>query len=117
MWDVEFTEYFEQWWESLTESQQISVRAHVLVLRERGPQLGRPYVDTVQGSRHRNLKELRVQHRGRPYRIFFAFDPRRTAVLLIGGDKSGDKRFYDRMIPEADRIYDEHLDQLKEGEP
>jgi len=59
------------------------------------------------------MKELRTQHRGRPYRTFFAFDPRRAAILLIGGDKTGDKRFYDRFIPIADDLYDEYLDELK----
>jgi len=70
-------------------------------------------VDTINGSRHTNMKELRTQHRGRPYRTFFAFDPRRAAILLIGGDKTGDKRFYDRLIPIADDLYDEYLEELK----
>jgi len=60
------------------------------------------------------MKELRTQHRGRPVRTFFAFDPRRRAILLIGGDKTGDDRFYDRMVPLADRLYDEHLDELRD---
>ena len=59
------------------------------------------------------MRELRIQHEGRPYRVFYCFDPRRTAILLIGGDKTGDDRFYDRMIPIADRLYDDHLDQLR----
>ena len=76
----------------------------------------RPHADTVKGSRHANMKELRTQHAGRPLRTFFAFDPRRCAILLIGGDKSGDQRFYERMIPKADDLYDEHLAALrKEG--
>lgn len=75
--------------------------------------LGRPYADTVKGSRHANMKELRTQSLGRPLRTFFAFDPRRAAILLIGGDKTGDKRFYDRMIPVADRLYDEHVARLR----
>lgn len=58
------------------------------------------------------MRELRVQHQGRPYRVFYAFDPRRKAILLIAGDKTGDGRFYERMIPEADRLYDEHLDEF-----
>jgi hypothetical protein len=78
-----------------------------------GPHLGRPHVDTLQGSRHPNLKELRTQHQGRPLRTLFAFDPRRCAILLIGGDKAGDERFYDRMLPLADRLYDAHLDALR----
>ena len=59
------------------------------------------------------MRELRVQHQGRPYRVFYAFDPRRSAILLIAGDKTGDNHFYERMVPVADRIYDEHLEQLK----
>jgi hypothetical protein len=59
------------------------------------------------------MRELRIQHQGRPVRVFYAFDPRRAAILLIAGDKTGDDRFYDRMVPIADRLYDEHLDQLK----
>jgi hypothetical protein len=70
----------------------------------------------VEGSKHTNMKELRTQHEGRPFRTFFAFDPRRTAILLIGGDKTGDKQFYRRMIPEADRLFDAYLEELrKEG--
>jgi hypothetical protein len=70
----------------------------------------------VYGSKHANMKELRTQHQGRPLRTLFAFDPRRCAILLIGGDKTGDDRFYERMIPIADKLYDEHLAQLrKEG--
>ena len=79
--------------------------------------LGRPYADTVNGSRHPNMKELRTQHRGHPLRTLFAFDPRRCAILLIGGDKTGDAQFYERMIPLADRLYDEHLASLgREGD-
>ena len=59
------------------------------------------------------MRELRVQHQGRPYRVFYAFDPRRAAILLIGGDKTGDSRFYERLTPIADRLFDEHLEQLK----
>jgi len=116
MWDVEFTDEFGVWWHVLDEQEQESVAASVELLRRLGPHLGRPHVDTIQGSRHSNMKELRTQHQGRPLRTLFAFDPRRCAILLIGGDKTGDDRFYERMIPEADRLYDAHLDALrKEG--
>jgi hypothetical protein len=84
------------------------------LLENTGPMLGRPYADTVRSSRHPNMKELRVQAAGDPLRIFFAFDPRRMAILLIGGDKTGDDRFYERMVPLADRLYDEHLAELAE---
>jgi hypothetical protein len=85
----------------------------VYLLEQRGPYLGRPYVDTVKGSRHANMKELRSQAGGEPLRTFFAFDPRRCAILLIGGDKTGKPRFYRRMIPMADELYDEYVRELK----
>ncbi len=113
MWEVEFTDEFGQWWHDLDEDEQESLAASVELLSTLGPYLSRPHADTVKDSRHGNMKELRTQHQGRPIRTFFAFDPRRCAILLIGGDKTGDKRFYDRMIPEADRLYDDHLRELE----
>ena len=83
------------------------------LLIERGPQLHRPHVDTLKAPRHSNMKELRIQSGGKPLRGFFAFDPQRSAILLIGGDKTGDKRFYNRMIPLADDLFDKHLEELK----
>ena len=116
MWQVEFTDDFGRWWGKLTPAQQTAIDASVRLLEQLGPHLSRPYADTVKNSRHANMKELRTQCQGRPLRTFFAFDPRRCAILLIGGDKTGDERFYERMIPAAERLYDEHLDQLrKEG--
>lgn len=79
-----------------------------------GPGLARPYADTVKDSRHANMKELRTQCQGRPLRTFFSFDPRRSAILLIGGDTTGDDRFYERMIPLADELYDWYLKELRE---
>jgi len=113
MWNVEYTDEFEAWWETLDVSEQESVTASVELLERLGPQLSRPHADTLNGSRHSNMKELRTQHQGRPLRTFFAFDRRRTAILLIGGDKTGDGRFYKRMISLADDIYDDHLKQLR----
>ena len=116
MWQVEYTDEFGQWWETLTLAEQASLEAGVRLLEQFGPHLARPYADTLKGSQHANMKELRTQSKGRPLRTFFAFDPRRCAILLIGGDKSGDERFYERMIPLADRLYDEYLEELhKEG--
>ena len=116
MWDVEYTNEFGRWFESLTELEQDAIDRCVLMLEQLGPSLGRPYVDTMQGSRHANMKELRSQAAGRPLRTFFAFDPRRTAILLLGGDKTGDDRFYERMLPIADDLYDQYLAELrKEG--
>ena len=97
----------------MSEGEQEDVAASIALLESRGPSLGRPQVDTVKGSRHSNMKELRTQSSGKPLRTFFAFDPRRTAILLIGGDKTGDKRFYDRMIPQADALYDEYLSEIE----
>jgi hypothetical protein len=115
-WEVEFTDEFAVWWESMSLKEQEDVRASVNVLRQRGPSLGRPHVDSVAGSRYPNMKELRTQHAGRPYRTLFVFDPRRVAILLIGGDKTGNDRWYDEFVPLADRIYAEHLKQIaKEG--
>lgn len=115
-WEVEFTDEFEEWWNSLPEDVQESIAHDVDVLEQIGPGLGRPTVDAVKGSKYPNMKELRTQHEGEPYRTFFAFDPRRCAILLIGGNKGGDSRFYERYIPIADRLYQQHLDELrKEG--
>ncbi|MHB8144179.1 MAG: type II toxin-antitoxin system RelE/ParE family toxin [Vulcanimicrobiaceae bacterium] len=112
-WDVEFTDQFEEWWGEIDADAQADIDAAVQLLAEFGPTLGRPHVDTVNGSRHANMKELIVQSNGRPFRAFFAFDPRRTAILLIGGDKTGQKRFYEEMIPIADRLYGEHLQEIQ----
>lgn len=115
-WDVEYTDEFGAWWKGLTEAEQESIRASVRLLGEFGPNLRFPHSSGINGSKHGNLRELRVQHAGRPYRVLFAFDPRRCAILLLGGDKTGDDRWYDENVPIADRLYDEHLDTLrKEG--
>ena len=83
------------------------------LLMEKGPQLPFPYSSGIEGSKHSHMRELRVQSGGSPIRIFYAFDPRRTAILLIGGDKTGNDRLYQEMIPIADRLYDQYLDELK----
>jgi hypothetical protein len=113
MWEVEYTDEFGYWWQQLNADEQESVAASVELLRPLGPNLPRPHADTLKGSRHSNMKELRTQHEGHPLRTLFAFDPRRRAILLIGGNKSGDDRFYERMIPLADNLYDEHLASLR----
>ncbi len=112
-WDVEYTDEFENWWESLTEAEQESVAATVGLLEIEGPHLPFPYSSGVEGSRHGHMRELRIQHAGRPYRVLYAFDPRRCAVLLIGGDKTGNDRWYEQFVPVADRLYDQHLDTLR----
>ena len=112
-WEIEFPGEFEEWWNNLSQNEKIDVDAKVRLLQEFGPALGRPHVGVIKTSRHPNMKELRVQHAGRPYRVVFAFDPRRSAILLIGGDKTGDKRWYGNFVPIADRLFDQHLEQLK----
>jgi len=114
MWDMEYTNEFRLWWETLTAAQQEDVAASVQLLQEYGPALRFPHTSGITGSRHTHLRELRLQSGGRPLRIFYAFDPRRTAVLLIGGDKTGDDRFYDTYIPMADHLYDVYLDELRQ---
>lgn len=116
-WEVEYTDEFGAWWGGLSEDEQESVAASVRLLEERGPALGFPHSSGVNGSRHKHMRELRTQHDGRPLRTLYAFDPRRNAILLVGGDKTGDDRWYDTHVPVADRLYDDHLEQLrKEGQ-
>ena len=80
---------------------------------KRDVRLGFPHSSAIRASRHEHMRELRVQSGGRPVRVFYAFDPRRMAILLIGGDKTGDDRFYERFVPIADRLYDDHIDTLR----
>jgi hypothetical protein len=113
-WNVEYTDEFERkFWTGLGEPEQEDVAATISLLEERGPNLPFPYSSGIEGSRHGHMRELRVQSGGRPIRIFYAFDPRRSAILLIGGDKTGRDRFYEEMVPVADRLYDVHLEELK----
>lgn len=114
MWTVITTELFNTWLEQQEESVQEKVLAALVVLEQKGPSLGRPLVDTVYDSKFTNMKELRVQHRGRPLRAFFAFDPLRQAIVLCIGDKGGKKRFYTEMLSIADQQYERHLSMLGE---
>lgn len=114
--EVEYTDEFGDWWTGLTEGEQDDVTAITELLAERGASLPYPHSSGIKGSRHSHMRELRVQSGGRPIRVFYAFDPRRFAILLIGGDKTGNDRFYDEFTPVADDLYDVHLDELrKEG--
>jgi hypothetical protein len=111
MWEIEVTAEFEGWFKGLEEDEQSDVRAAVELLAERGPSLGRPKVDTLTGTSVPNLKELRA----RSIRVLFAFDPRRVGVLLLGGDKRNNWRsWYRRAIPEAERRWRRHLDELEQ---
>lgn len=114
MWSVE-AELIESWVASLDDSSRAQVFAAIEVLREHGPQLGRPLVDTVIASRHKNMKELRPGSAGRTeLRVLFAFDPERRAIMLVAGDKAGNwTRWYKNNIPAADDLFDDHLRTLK----
>lgn len=111
-WTVEYTNEFEKWWESLSEGEQEDIAAYIGLLEQRGPNLDFPYSSRITGSRFDKMRELRPQHRGRPYRVFYAFDPRRAAILLIGGGKTGDNRSYKKLVPLADKFFEQHLDAL-----
>jgi hypothetical protein len=112
-WDIEYTDEFGTWWASLLENEQDSIAVTVVLLEQRGPILLFPHSSAIENSKHSHMRELRIQHKGDPYRVLYAFDPRRSAILLIGGNKVGNNRWYDTYIPIADRLYDEHLELLK----
>ena len=118
-WEVEYTDEFHEWWIGLTREQQEALTARVELLEQHGPNLGRPSVDSIQTSRHPNMKELRASCDGQ-LRVLFAFDPNRAAILLIGGDKSDTdptvpnwNEWYQTFVPIADQLLDDHLAELK----
>jgi hypothetical protein len=112
---VEFTEEFRAWYEDeLTDGEQMSVARVVDMLEQAGPMLPFPFSSGITGSRYSHMRELRIQHEGRPYRVLYAFDPRRSALLLLGGNKTGDDRWYETNIKKADAIYERHLAELSE---
>lgn len=116
MWDVEYTDEFFEWWDQLTDPERIDVTAYVGLLEKCGPNLKYPYSSGIKGSVYGHIRELRVQHAGKPYRILYAFDPRRTAILLIGGNKIGDDRWYEKYVRIAEYLYDQHLIELQQEE-
>jgi hypothetical protein len=114
-WTVRFADEFEQEFLALEQAVQDELLAVARILAEYGPQLERPYVDTLKGSKHANMKELRFDATGGVWRVAFAFDPRRHGILLVAGDKSGasQARFYKRLIAMADKRFAAHLERLK----
>ena len=112
-WDVEYTDEFELWWLTLDGEEQYAIDILVGLLEEKCPQLPFPQSSEITTSRHGHMRELRVQYRGRPYRVLYAFDPRRVALLLPGGSKIGDDCWHEKYIPIADSLYDEHLDEFR----
>jgi hypothetical protein len=119
-WEVEYTDEFEAWWNGLTEEEQIELNAKVRLLEQHGPVLPKPHSDVIVTSKHANMKELRGKvifsnHRAE-LRVPYAFDPQRTAILLIGGDKTGNPSWYEEYVPIADRLFDDHLNRIEREE-
>ena len=116
-WAVEFHDDFEPEFRALDSAVQDALLAVAKLLADYGPQLGRPYADTLKGSKHANMKELRFEALDGEWRAGFAFDPLRQAILLVAGDKSGgnQKRFYRQLIAKADKRFSAHLERLKTG--
>jgi hypothetical protein len=114
MMDVIYTDEFAEWFADLTQAQKNTVAVVVDMLEEAGVRLGFPHSSAIKGSRYA-LRELRPQSGRSPLRPFYAFDPRRQAVLPVGGDKGGDKDFYDQMIPRAEAVWEEYLAEQKAG--
>ncbi|HHR6079634.1 TPA: type II toxin-antitoxin system RelE/ParE family toxin [Providencia alcalifaciens] len=114
MWTVILTDYFDCWLAEQDEDMQEKVFASLGNLEVYGPKLSRPHADTIKGSQYPNMKELRVQHTGKPIRAFFAFDPKRQAIVLCAGDKSNDKKFYSKMIRIADEEFTKYLASIED---
>jgi hypothetical protein len=112
-WTIIYRRRYSAWFRKCGEELQDEILAHLEVLTIVGPNLGRPRVDHIKSSAHQNMKELRVQFKGDPVRILFAFDPDRRAVLLLGGAKTGDDRWYRRNVPLADQEFSFHLQEMQ----
>ena len=106
---VVYLKSFVAWLDEQGEDLRLRTLAHLELLKTRGPLLARPYADTLKGSKITNLKELRFQFEGAPIRVLFVFDPKQQAVIMLAGNKQGDKRWYDTNIPIAEKLYSEHL--------
>lgn len=112
-WVVEYTDEFGSWWDTISTHDRRAVDASVMLLEAYGPSLPFPHSTKVNGTRKiYHLRELRVQSAGKPLRVLYAFDPRRAAILLLGGDKTGDKLWYRVNVPLAERLYQEHLVEI-----
>jgi len=111
-WAVSTLPEFDAWFLALSSRDRVSVMAYLRMLEDRGPTLPHPYSSGIAGSRHGSMRELRVQSGGRPIRVLYAFDPTRSAIVILGGDKTGDDRWYQVNVPLADRRFDAHLARL-----
>lgn len=116
MWTVFFDDTFREEFQALSEAVQTEILAHARLLEDYGPALGRPHVDTLKGSDFANMKELRFKADDGVWRVAFAFDPKRQAIVLVAGDKGGtnEKRFYKTLIKSADKRFAAHLKRLEE---
>lgn len=112
-WDVEYTNEFLDWWNGISEGERESVSNSVDYLIQDGVHLRHPHSSGIRSSRHSNMRELRVSGGRSPIRVFYAFDPRRTSILLIGGHKTDGDLFYRRYVPIADRLFDQYLLELR----
>jgi len=112
---VNITDELEEWILGLTDVEKTDVLASIKLLKVLGHHLGYPHSSKINGSKYSHMRELRIQHKGKPYRVLYAFDPFREAILLIGGSKVGDDRWYKKHIPIADRLYESHLNNLDRG--
>jgi hypothetical protein len=112
-WEVLLAPEFDAWLLKQERGVRVAIAAHAGLLKEFGPALGRPQVDTLKGSKLAHLKELRIQYQGAPWRVLFVFDPKRRAILLVGGNKQGKPRWYKTAIPLAEKRYRRHLAALE----
>jgi hypothetical protein len=112
-WSVEYTDEFGAWWDGLSAEEQEDVDASVRLLEQYGPALKFPHSSGVASSVHPQMRDLRVQHAGRPYRVHYAFDPNRSALLLLGGEKRGNDRWYETFVPRADALFAAHLRSIR----
>jgi hypothetical protein len=115
-WTIIYRPRYAAWFGKCGEQLQNEILAHLEVLKTMGPNLGRPRVDHIKGLKHQNMKELRIQFKDDPVRVLFAFDPKRRAVLLLGGAKTGDKDWYRRNVPLADQELTLHLKEMEKEE-
>ena len=113
-WGVEYTSEFSEWCNEISEGEQDSISNSVNLLMENGVNLRFPHSSGIHSSRHSHMRELRIQGGRSPIRIFYAFDPRRTSILLIGGHKTDNNLFYRQHVPVADRLYDQYLEELRQ---
>ena len=113
-WDVEYTNEFLDWWNGVSSREQASISKSVDRLIDEGVYLDFPHSSAIHSSRHSHMRELRVSGGRSPTRVFYALDPRRTSILLIGGSKTDGERFYRQYVPIADRLYDQYIEELRQ---